>query len=104
MTFAEALPYLLKGERLRQDTWDQHTFIYLVPKSNFPVGRPPLSDFFDTGFTINYQPHIDLYTHSGNVVVWQISQQHLFADNWSVCGSATSSECPVSDVKMLGVY
>ena len=83
--FDIALVGLKRGERWRRTGWNgKGMFVFLVPGSTFQVSRPPLLGIYPEGTTINYLPHIDMKTATGEIVPWLASQTDLLANDWEV--------------------
>ena len=84
-SFGSALDALDVGSRVQRAGWNgKGMFIFLVPRSQFVVNRPPLDVHFPEGTVINYQPHVDMYTADGTVVPWLASQSDILAQDWQV--------------------
>lgn len=90
MTFGEALECIKEGKQVARVGWNgKNMFIFLVEGSKFQVSRPPLEGIFPTGTTINYRPHIDMKTASGDIVPWVASQSDLIEEDWLVVNDLT---------------
>lgn len=89
LTFSEALRIVKKGGRVAREGWNgKGMFIFLVPGSTFTVNRPPLLGIYPEGTVINYHPHIDMRTATGEIVPWLASQTDLLAEDWEVLADA----------------
>lgn len=87
--FDWAISLLMQGKRLAREGWNgKGMFIFLVPGSTFTVNRPPLLGIYPEGTVINYHPHIDMRTATGEIVPWLASQTDLLADDWEVLPDA----------------
>ena len=85
MNFSEALNQLKQGEMIAREGWNgKDMFLYLVAGSTFLVNRPPLLGIFEEGKEINYLPHIDMRTATGQCVPWLASQTDILAEDWDV--------------------
>lgn len=85
--FSAALRLLRDGKRMTRRGWNgKGMWLLLVPGSSITVaaGRP-LGDAVPelVGETVEYAPHIDLVTASGDLVPWVPSQADLLADDWT---------------------
>lgn len=84
-TFSQALEYLKAGERVARRGWNgKDMFIFLVPGSSFKVNRPPLLGIYEEGTPIEYLPHIDMKTATGEIAVWTASQTDIMANDWEI--------------------
>lgn len=88
LTFGEALVALKAGNRVARAGWNgKGMFLILVPGSTFPVtadrpfgkAAPEL-----IGKTVNYRPHIDMFTADGEFVPWLASQSDLLVEDWEI--------------------
>jgi hypothetical protein len=85
MDFSEALNWLRSGHRLQRKGWNgKDMFIFLVPGSKFFVNREPLLGIYPKGTEIDYLPHVDMRTASGEIVPWLCSQTDLLAEDWEI--------------------
>lgn len=83
MDFSQALIELKLGRQVRRAGWNgKGMFLYLVQGSTFEVNRPPLSDMFPAGTSMNYRPHIDMSTVDGSCVPWVASQTDILENDW----------------------
>lgn len=73
------------GYRCRRQSWNDTTFIYLVPSSSFQVARTPLLGIYPEGTQIDFQEHIDICTGGNQCAVWPAPQADLLAADWIVC-------------------
>lgn len=85
VNFGIAMEALKAGYRVRRESWDESTFIYLVPGSEFTVNRAPLMGIYPEGTRIEYAPHIDIKTGDNYCQVWQVSQDAILAEDWTLC-------------------
>jgi len=83
--FGIALEALKNGFRVRRESWEPDTFIYLVSGSQFVVNRAPLLGIYPEGTEIVYAPHIDIKSGANHCQVWQVSQDSILADDWIIC-------------------
>jgi len=85
MDFSAALDLVKAGYRIQRAGWNgKGMFLFLVQGSTFKVSRPPLLGIYPEGTEINYLPHIDMRTATGEIVPWLASQTDLLADDWAV--------------------
>ena len=87
--FGWALMHLRDGRGVARSGWNgKSMFLFLVPGSTFAVaeGRP-MAAHFAVGTTVDYQPHIDMFTAQGTVVPWLASQSDILATDWCVLPS-----------------
>lgn len=85
LSFGDALHYLKCGMKLQRAGWNgKGMFVFLVPGSTFRVNRPPLLGIYEEGAEVNYHPHIDMKTATGDVVPWLASQTDVLAEDWCV--------------------
>ncbi len=71
------------GSRVARRGWNgKDMFLFLVPGSTFQVNRAPLLGIYPAGTEINYHPHVDMKTVSGEIVPWLCSQSDLLARDW----------------------
>ena len=83
MSFGLAFEAMKRGLRVARAGWNgKGMFLFLVPGSTFKVNRPPLLGIYEEGTEINYHPHIDMRTATGEIVPWFCSQTDMFADDW----------------------
>lgn len=81
--FGVALKHLKGGAKVTREGWNgKDMFLFLVPGSVFQVNRPPLLGIYPEGTEINYHPHIDMKTATGQVVPWIASQTDMLSDDW----------------------
>lgn len=88
MDFSDALMRLKDGCKVARDGWNgKGIWLILVPGSTITIaaGRP-LGRVMPhrVGETIEYRPHIDMFTADGTIVPWLASQTDLLADDWLV--------------------
>lgn len=77
------------GERVCRHGWNgKGMFLFLVPGSTFHVNRKPLPcgliGIYPKGTQINYHPHVDLRTATGEIIPWNCSQADLLATDWEL--------------------
>lgn len=85
VSFGDALEALKAGATVARWGWNgKNMFLFLVPGSTFKVNREPLASVLGEGTEVNYHPHIDMKTATGEVVPWLASQTDLLADDWYV--------------------
>ena len=85
MTFSQALEAIKAGKQVARKGWNSKgMFLFLDPGSHFQVNRPPLLGIFPEGTEINYRPHIDIKTTSGDIGVWTPSQCDILANDWVI--------------------
>lgn len=83
--FGTALAALQAGSLVARAGWNgKGMFLYLVPGSSFAVSRPPLLGIYPAGQVIDYAPHIDMKTATGQCVPWLASQTDVLAEDWEV--------------------
>jgi len=85
MNFGKAIEELELGNKVARKGWNgKGMFLFLVPGSTFTVNRPPLLGIYPEGKEINYLPHIDMKTATGEIVPWLASQTDMLAKDWEV--------------------
>jgi hypothetical protein len=85
MNFGQALEQLKQGSKVSRTGWNgKGMFLFLVPGSTFVVNRPPLLGIYPEGTSINYLPHVDMKTATGEIVPWLCSQTDMLAEDWGV--------------------
>jgi hypothetical protein len=85
LDFGQALHYLRQGFKLQRAGWNgTDMFIFLVSGSRFQVSRAPLNTIYSEGTWIDYHPHIDLRTATGEIVPWVAPQSDLLANDWQL--------------------
>lgn len=85
MPFGDALQALKEGRKVARRGWNgEGMFLFLVPGSTFKVNRAPLLGIYSEGTEINYRPHIDIRTASGEIGIWVPSQCDALADDWYI--------------------
>jgi hypothetical protein len=83
MNFGQALTILQTGGVVARQGWNgKGLFLFLVPGSTFQVNRPPLLGIYLEGATVDYMPHIDMKTATGEIVPWLASQSDVLAEDW----------------------
>ena len=81
--FGEAVRRLKAGKLVARSGWNgKNMFLLLVPGSTFKVNRAPLLGIFPEGTEINYLPHIDMRTATGEIVPWLASQSDVLCVDW----------------------
>lgn len=81
--FGEAVRRLKAGKLVAREGWNgKGMFLLLVPGSTFAVSRAPLLGIFPEGTEINYLPHIDMRTATGEIVPWLASQSDVLCEDW----------------------
>ena len=81
--FGEAVRRLKAGKLVARSGWNgKNMFLLLVPGSTFNVSRAPLLGIFPEGTEINYLPHIDMRTATGEIVPWLASQSDVLCEDW----------------------
>lgn len=91
--FGQALRVLKAGSRVARAGWNgKGMFLFLVPGSTFKVNRPPLLGIYPEGAEINYLPHIDMRTATGEIVPWLASQSDMLAEDWYVVDPAGTAQ------------
>ena len=81
--FGEAVRRLKAGKLVARSGWNgKNMFLLLVPGSTFSVNRAPLLGIFPEGTEINYRPHIDMRTVTGEIVPWLASQSDVLCEDW----------------------
>lgn len=77
--------YLKAGKKVCRAGWNgKGMFLFLVPGSTFKVNRAPLNTIYPEGTEIQYLPHVDMRTATGEIVPWLCSQTDLLAEDWMV--------------------
>lgn len=84
MDFSDALRQLAKGAQIARKAWVKGAFLYLVPGSHFNVNRKPLLGIYKEGDEVDYRPHVDMRTASGEHVPWSATHSDLLGDDWEV--------------------
>lgn len=85
MSFGLAIEAMKKGMKVARNGWnDKGMFCFLVPGSNFKVSHPPLLGIYEEGTPIDYRPHIDMKTATGEIVPWVASQSDMLVDDWFI--------------------
>ena len=85
MNFGKAIEELELGNKVARKGWNgKGMFLFLVRGSTFTVNRPPLLGIYPEGKEINYLPHIDMKTATGEIVPWLASQTDMLAKDWEV--------------------
>ncbi len=80
-----AVKQMHNGSLVRRSGWNgKGMFIFLVPGSRFTVNRAPLNVIFPEGTEIDYHPHVDMKTATGQIVPWLCSQADLLATDWEI--------------------
>lgn len=83
MNIGQAVELIKAGGKVARTGWNgKDMFLFLVPGSTFQVNRPPLLGIYPEGTEINYRPHVDMRTVSGEIVPWVCSQSDLLAEDW----------------------
>ena len=83
--FGQALNALRAGKKVQRSGWNgKGMFLFLVPGSKFQVNRPPLLGIYPEGTVIDYLPHIDMKTATGEIVPWLASQTDVLAYDWEI--------------------
>ena len=86
MNFGQAIEVLKTGNKVTRVGWNgKDMFLFLVQGSQFKVNRPPLLGIYPEGTEINYRPHIDMKTVTGEIVPWVASQSDLLEEDWIQC-------------------
>jgi hypothetical protein len=76
------------GNKVCRAGWNgKGMFLFLVPGSQFQVNRPPLLGIYPSGTVIDYHPHVDMKTATGQIVPWLCSQSDLLATDWEIAHS-----------------
>ena len=84
-TFGDAVELLKQGYKVARHGWNgKNMFLFLVPGSKFKVSRPPLLGIYEEGTEIEYHPHIDMKTASGDIVPWLASHTDVLAEDWCI--------------------
>lgn len=77
MDFSAALLLLKEGRRLRRAGWNgKGMFVFLVPGGLADDPRP------DSAGTVPALPYLAMWTATGEVVPWLISQTDALASDW----------------------
>lgn len=85
--FGQALNALRAGKKVQRAGWNgKDMFLFLVPGSKFQVNRAPLLGIYPEGTVIDYLPHIDMKTATGEIVPWLASQTDVLAYDWQLVG------------------
>ena len=83
--FGWALGRLREGHKVARAGWNgKDMFLYLVEGSRFTVNREPLLSILGEGTAVDYLPHIDMKTATGEFVPWLASQTDMLATDWEV--------------------
>lgn len=83
--FGRALNILKDCGKVQRAGWNgKNMFVFLVPGSRFQVNRPPLLGIYPEGTVVDYLPHIDMKTATGEIVPWLASQTDMLAEDWLV--------------------
>lgn len=91
-TIGWAVKQMHNGSCVRRSGWNgKEMFIFLVPGSTFEVNRAPLLGIYPAGTVLNYQPHVDMRTATGQIVPWLCSQSDLLATDWELAEQAEDS-------------
>lgn len=84
--FGWALNQLRAGARVRRQGWNgKGMFLIFVPGSTFTITADrPLGQAMPArvGETMDYQPHVDMFTAQGSMVPWLCSQSDMLAEDW----------------------
>lgn len=87
MNFGQAIEALKAGKRVARAGWNgKGMFLILVPGSTIPVSADrPLGKAIPSavGTTVQYLPHIDMWTAQGALVPWLASQTDVLAEDWA---------------------
>jgi len=85
LSFGDAVELAKQGYKLQREGWNgKGMFIFLVPGSHFKVNRPPLLGIYEEGTEIDYSPHLDMKTASGEIVPWLASQSDVLSEDWCI--------------------
>jgi len=88
MNFGQAIEALKQGKRVSRSGWNgKGMFLILIPGSKIPVSADrPLGQAAPelVGKTIDYQPHIDMWTAQETLVPWLASQSDVLAEDWGI--------------------
>jgi hypothetical protein len=88
MSFSDAIAALKQGCRVAREGWNGNgMFLLLVPGSTItPTADRPLGIAAPelVGKSVQYQPHIDMFTAQGTLVPWVASQTDMLAEDWMV--------------------
>jgi hypothetical protein len=88
MNFGQAIEALKQGKRVSRSGWNgKGMFLILIPGSKIPVSADrPLGQAAPelVGKTIDYQPHVDMWTAQQTLVPWLASQSDILAEDWGV--------------------
>lgn len=83
MSLGMAVEALKLGKKVARYGWNgKDMFLFLVPGSTFKA--PPLLGIYEEGTEINYLPHIDMKTATGEIVPWLASQADQLAEDWYI--------------------
>lgn len=87
LTFGFALEAMKVGHKVARIGWNgKGMFLFIVKGSTFQVNRPPLLGIYPENTTVNYRPHIDMRTVTGEIVPWVASQSDLLESDWQLVG------------------
>lgn len=85
LSFGHAVKALKAGKRVARTGWNgKGMFLILVPGSLITVDREPLLSALSVNTKVQYLPHIDMKTATGELVPWLASQTDVLADDWQV--------------------
>jgi hypothetical protein len=85
MSFGMAIEALKEGQKVARSGWNGNgMFLFLVAGSTFKVNRAPLLGIYPEGTVINYLPHIDMRTATGEIVPWLASQTDMLSNDWGI--------------------
>lgn len=87
MDFGDALRALKAGKRVGRASWQETTWLVLVPGSNITVDADrPLGQAAPhlVGGPVAYRPHIDKMREGDGMEPWIPSQAALLAEDWEV--------------------
>lgn len=85
LSFGDTIKMLEVGLKVARAGWNgKDMFLFLVPGSTFTVNRPPLLGIYPEGTKIDYRPHIDMRTATGEIVPWIASQSDILSKDWVV--------------------
>lgn len=85
LTFGDAIYFLKAGKKVARSGWNgKGMFLFLVSGSRFAVNRAPLLGIYPEGTLIDYLPHVDMKTATGEIVPWLASQTDILAEDWRV--------------------
>jgi len=80
--FGSALEHLKSGMCVRRNSWEDGTFLFLVPGSKFGISKEPLMSIYHEGVEVTYKPHIDMAVRYVNMQAWSCTQDDILADDW----------------------